>query len=91
MIDLGDKSLIIERRIIRELTQYAAQHKDGMHMHTLAAKYSRALSELPGGFPDFMEKMRTNGLIKVVYSEGGARTVWLNDQAVPMPLEKVWL
>lgn len=77
-IPLEEKSRIIERRIIRELIQYQAQHLTGLSMQIIAAKYSRALGEL-GGLPDFLESMRMRGLIRIIYSEKGARQVWLNE------------
>lgn len=72
-----DKRRIIERRIVRELTQYNDQHNDGLPMQVLSAKYSRACQDL-GGFPELIASMENARLINVVYSENGARKVSVN-------------
>ena len=90
MRDLSEKKRIIEKRIIRELNLFLTQQGTGLPMSTLAAKYARALNEL-GGFPEFIEAMRVNGLIRVDFAAHGARTVFAiepNTQAQATP--KVW-
>lgn len=76
-MDPIEKKRIIERRILRELSQYFEQHKDGLKIQILSAKYAIACQEI-GGFPELIEEMRIKGLINIVYGDKGNRTVFLN-------------
>ena len=71
-----EKRRIIEKRILREVTQFQEQHGEGLRMQILSAKYSRACNEI-GGFPELIASMETARLIVVTYDGNGARTVTL--------------
>jgi hypothetical protein len=72
-----EKQRIIEKRILRELTQYGEQQNAALPMQILSAKYSRACLDI-GGFPELIASMEASRLITVTYSENGARTVSIN-------------
>jgi len=86
-MDREEKIKIIELRIVKELRQHQEQHFTGFPMQMLAAKYSKAISNGCGSFPEFIESMRQRGLIQVAYSEHGARTVFLGASKTET---KVW-
>jgi hypothetical protein len=79
-----EKVRIIERRILRELTQFKEQHDKALAINILSAKYAKACMDI-GGFPELIEAMRLKGILKVQYSGNGARTVCL-----PGISDKVW-
>lgn len=82
-----EKLRIIEKRILRELTQYKEQHASGLAINILSAKYAKACMDV-GGFPELIEAMRVRGVIRVDYSGSGARTVVLADSPTPeLPVE----
>ena len=92
-MDADEKKRIIGKRILQELSLYYAQHKTGMKIQILAAKYGKALKEC-GGFPEFIEELHKAGVLRVEYSENGARTVWLKDSLgttlSPSKVTRVW-
>lgn len=77
-MDAPEKRRIIEKRIIRELTQYKEQHNAPIAMNILSAKYARACVEI-GGFPEVVEALRLAGIVRVEYTQNGARSVALGD------------
>lgn len=70
-----ERKRIIERRILNELARYYAQHKAGMGMNILAAKFSKALNPL-GGFPEFIDELERAGKIRIDVKKSGARLVF---------------
>ena len=72
------KVKIVEKHIVREVTQYYAQHSHGIPMQALSAKYAKSCMDI-GGFQDVMEALRMSGSIRVDYAEHGARTVSPNN------------
>lgn len=77
-MDLQEKKRIVEKRIVRELALYLEQHKSGIRIQILSAKYATACQDL-GGFPEIIEELRRAGRIVVDYAKNGARTVTLGN------------
>lgn len=92
MFNLSDeeRKRIIKKRLLRELREFAEQHKDGFPMKILAGKYAKSLKNLvAGGFPEFISALETEGLVRIEYQANGARSVYLTDE-MPKVAEKVW-
>jgi hypothetical protein len=87
-----EKTTIIQRRIIKEVTQYHNQHQKGLPMQMLSAKYSRSIQNMGIGFPEFVDAMRQKKLIVVQFLDHGAREVYPSNvkvENVPQK-EKDW-
>lgn len=80
LINNDEKKRIISRRILRELSEYYLQHKKGLPMSILSAKYNKACTSL-GSFPSLLEEMQGDELVFIEYANGGARTVYLKQYA----------
>jgi hypothetical protein len=87
-----EKTTIIQRRIIKELTGYYSQHSKGLPMQMLSAKYAKSIQSMGIGFPEFVDNMRLLGMLQVQFQDHGARSVYPNGVNVPniSPIAKEW-